>query len=53
MKPKNNYKNGMRKRDMLYKNNFLLNVFNPEGNDEPNINGVYADKILENINSHL
>ena len=39
----------MRKRDMLYKNNFLLNVFNPEGNDEPNIDGVYADKIwIEN-----
>ncbi len=44
----------MRKRDMLYKNNFLLNVFNPEGNDEPNIDGVYADKIwIENDRLYL
>ncbi len=39
---------------MGYKNNFLLNVFNPEGNDEPHIDGVYADKIwIENDRLYL
>ena len=44
----------MRKRNMAYENKFLLNVFNPEESEEPNIYGVYADKIwIENDRLYL
>jgi len=42
------------KKDLVYKNIFLLNVFNPEGGEEPEIVGIYADKIwIENDRLYL